>query len=443
MDGRSILVIDEDELTMQLLAREFDGQVQLLWVPSGQRAVALAKKNKITLAIIARCLPNKDGLEVLKKLHRVAPELPIIFVAAAPTKEIIIKAFRSGAKDFIEKPLEPEILCDRVKRLLEVNKPHPQLNDQKVKNGRPSNWHILAARGNSAGNPSWLMRLAQFLQWRFKSLGFDKPEKQPCTVIVNLPKMQVHFLGNFRTFLKTSEIQTWPSRKGRSIFAYLAFNHKRRIYRDILMDKFWPDSTPDSARNCLNVALHGLRQTFQVRDPLHEYILFKEECYYLNPEVEIWLDVEEFLLHWKVAQSIEREKNTQAALSEYELAAALYNADFMQEELYENWPTLDRENLKEIYLVILDRLSRHYSLDGKPDTAIHLCEHILFKDNCREDIHRRLMWCFYRLGQRDKAIKQFRKCTEILESELEVSPTQTTLKLYEQIKKDNVNAELF
>jgi len=44
------------------------------------------------------------------------------------------------------------------------------------------------------------------------------------------------------------------------------------------------------------------------------------------------------------------------------------------------------------------------------------------------------MLCYYRVGKRDKALKQFKKCAEILQSELEVKPTRTTFELYEKIK---------
>ena len=122
---------------------------------------------------------------------------------------------------------------------------------------------------------------------------------------------------------------------------------------------------------------------------------------------------------------------------QYELAATLYKGDFMEDALYSNWTDLERENLKEIYLVILNKLSQYYSSDGKPDIAINLCHLILEKDNCREDVHRRLMKSYFRIGQRDKALKQFNKCTEILKSELEVEPMTTTVGLYEQIKNGN------
>jgi DNA-binding SARP family transcriptional activator len=250
-----------------------------------------------------------------------------------------------------------------------------------------------------------------------------------------VPALSVCCLGKFQVVLNGQVIENWTCRKGRAIFTYLIMNHKRRTYRDILMETFWPNSDPDSARNSLNVAIHSVRRVLNEVNPDYEHILFKDECYYLNPDIEVWIDVEEFLHCWKIAQSTERENDIQAAVGEYELAAALYKGDFMEEDIYESWQSSERENFKEVYLFILDRLSKYYSLDGKPATAVRLCETILEKDNCREDIHRRLMRCYYRLEQRDKAVKQYRRCVEVLEAELEIEPTHATIELYEQIKQ--------
>ncbi len=201
------------------------------------------------------------------------------------------------------------------------------------------------------------------------------------------------------------------------------------------MDIFWQKSSPDSARNCLNVTIHGLRRVLEEIDHRSEYILFKDECYYFNPEIEIRLDVEGFRKTWRRAQSIEHDKGLSAAVSEYERAAEIYNGEFLEEEIYDNWPSLDRENLKEIYLVILDKISENYMLNNDYSETIRLCKKILEKDNCREDIYRRLMECYYLTGHRARAIKIFRKCTKVLKAELEVEPTLSTFELYRKIKK--------
>ena len=200
------------------------------------------------------------------------------------------------------------------------------------------------------------------------------------------------------------------------------------------MDIFWQKSCPDSARNCLNVTIHGLRRVLQDLDQQREYILFKDECYYFNPETDIKLDVEEFRKTWQSAQSVTHDKGLSAAISEFERASGLYKGDFLEDEIYDNWSSLDRENLKEMYLVILDKISENYLRYGNHLEAVRVCKKILEKDNCREDIYRRLMECYYRSGHRDRAIKMFRKCTKTLKAELGVDPTTSTIELYRKIK---------
>jgi DNA-binding SARP family transcriptional activator len=131
-------------------------------------------------------------------------------------------------------------------------------------------------------------------------------------------------------------------------------------------------------------------------------------------------------------------KDSSFAISEYERAAQIYKGEFLEDEIYDSWSALDRENLKEIYLVIMDKISELYVLSKKHLESIGLCEKILEKDNCREDIHRRLMLSYYRIGQRDKAIKQFQKCVEVLKEELEVKPSSETTNLFEQLKRDSL-----
>ena len=106
----------------------------------------------------------------------------------------------------------------------------------------------------------------------------------------------------------------------------------------------------------------------------------------------------------------------------------------LEDEIYDDWSSLDRENLKEIYLVILDKISENFMRREDHKESIRVCEKILEKDNCREDIYRRLMASYYRIGQRNKALKKFRKCSKILKNELEVKPTRETIELYKQIK---------
>lgn len=204
------------------------------------------------------------------------------------------------------------------------------------------------------------------------------------------------------------------------------------------MDLFWQNSSTDSARNCLNVSIHGIRRVLQDIDSKNEYVLFKDECYYFNPEIEVWLDIEEFRKTWQRAKSIEHNAGLPAAVEDYRRAAGIYEGEFLEDEIYDSWSSPDRENLKEIYLFILDKISENFMLISNHQEAIRVCEKILEKEKCSEDIYRRLMVCYYHIGQRDKSLKLYKKCAKVLKDELEVKPTNKTIELYGKIKESQL-----
>jgi DNA-binding SARP family transcriptional activator len=121
------------------------------------------------------------------------------------------------------------------------------------------------------------------------------------------------------------------------------------------------------------------------------------------------------------------------AVVEYRMATELYRGDFLEEDLYEDWPNAQREHLRQIYLERVDQLSEYYLQQGKYPETIALCQKMLAQDNCHEEAHRRLMRCYQSQGQRHLAVRQYQLCVQALRIELDVPPLPETQKLYEQI----------
>ncbi|MGE5265318.1 MAG: AfsR/SARP family transcriptional regulator, partial [Acidobacteriota bacterium] len=154
------------------------------------------------------------------------------------------------------------------------------------------------------------------------------------------PSLVVYGLGHFRVYCDDQLITTWRSKKGKSIFKYLLAQRDHQATKDILMDVFWPDASPEAARNNLNVAIHGLRQVLKTVRPDWPFILYEDEHYVLNPTIELWVDFEEYSERYEVAAKFEREGELAKALHEYERAESLYSGDLLEEDLYEDWPIL-------------------------------------------------------------------------------------------------------
>ncbi|HWQ15919.1 MAG TPA: BTAD domain-containing putative transcriptional regulator, partial [Roseiflexaceae bacterium] len=246
--------------------------------------------------------------------------------------------------------------------------------------------------------------------------------------------LTVHLLGPFRVLVNERPVESWPSGRGRALFKYLMAHHTRPIARDTLMDLFWPEARPEAARNSLNVALHGLRQAFRAVSDL-PVVIFQEGAYRINPDVSLWVDVEEFERRVRAGRRLEAAGQLAAATAEYEVAAGLYQGDFMADDPYDDWPVLTRERLRVAYLETLDRLAQISFGQGKYAACANLCQLILARDVCREDAHCRLMRCYARQGQHHLALRQYQVCVEALRQELGVEPALATIQLCERIRR--------
>jgi two-component SAPR family response regulator len=243
----------------------------------------------------------------------------------------------------------------------------------------------------------------------------------------------IYCLGDFRVYRNGSLISDWNGLKARSILKYLATYRQTPVAKDILLDVFWPEADPKSARRSLHQAVYSLRQTLRQGQADFQPILFERDRYALNVDIGIWLDCAEFEAHSQAGQWLEAIGRMAEAMAEYSIAERLYQGDFMEEDLYEDWPRLEQERLKNMYLDIANRLSSYYFQRRDYDEAITFCQKILARDPCHEGTHRQLMRCYLARGQRHLAVRQYQTCLDILRAELNLMPSTETITLYQSI----------
>jgi DNA-binding SARP family transcriptional activator len=247
------------------------------------------------------------------------------------------------------------------------------------------------------------------------------------------PSLAIYCLGTSRIYHNSKLITEWESLKSRSIFKYMVVHRENPISRDVLMDVFWSDADPDAARRNLHQAIYSLRQTLRQEEANFQHILFADGCYLLNPSMEVWIDSEEFEKHIQQGQRLEENGKLAAAIAAYGVAESLYQGDFLEDELYEDWTSALREHMWRSYLQTVDRLSSYYYRQGEYCAAIVLCQKILAHDNCCEPIHRQLMLCYMAQGQRHLAVRQYQSCLQTLHEELNLWPSDETVALYQRI----------
>jgi DNA-binding SARP family transcriptional activator len=246
-------------------------------------------------------------------------------------------------------------------------------------------------------------------------------------------EVSVHLLGPMSVLIDDAPVEEWSSARTRSLFGYLLTHRQPWPAREVLMEVFWPESSPKASRNSLNVAIHGLRCVLKRAKDV-PVIVYSDGTYRLHPDVRLWLDIEEFDKLVERGRLHEDVGETDQATAAYEFATGLYRGEFLADDPYEDWAALIRERLRLAYLDTLGRLSNLHFNAGRYASSGHLCRRIIEEDPCREDAYRRLMRCYSRQGQPHLALIQYRACVGALRSELSVEPDLATVNLHNQIR---------
>jgi len=251
--------------------------------------------------------------------------------------------------------------------------------------------------------------------------------------------LEIYCLGRFRIGSTRKQVNRWQSVKAKSVFQYLITRHGKPVIKEILMEALWPECNPQAANNNLKAAIHGLRNTlgdlFENKESA-PYVLFEQGSYMINPGIDLWVDVNEFERHWMQGQLLEKKGRHDDAIREYRAAEALYRGDYLEDEPYQEWTLLYREALKDLYLLILGKLAEHSMNNADYDGCITYSQKILDKDSCREDAYRRLMRCYSRLGQRNRALRWYEICRKTIHTELDTVPDVQTRDLYHRLLRD-------
>jgi two-component system nitrogen regulation response regulator NtrX len=81
---------------------------QFVGAATGQEGIAAVQRERPDLVLLDIKMPGMDGLEVLRKLHAMDETLPVVMISGHGTTATAVEAIRSGALDFLDKPLSSE-----------------------------------------------------------------------------------------------------------------------------------------------------------------------------------------------------------------------------------------------------------------------------------------------------------------------------------------------
>lgn len=117
MKRKSILLVDDEQLIVDSLARELTSEplnFDVSTVLSGEEAIARLASGYWDLVITDLIMPGLDGFKVLKAAKRKDPKTMVIILTGYADMQSAIDALRLGADDFLQKPCDTDELLYRM-----------------------------------------------------------------------------------------------------------------------------------------------------------------------------------------------------------------------------------------------------------------------------------------------------------------------------------------
>ncbi len=116
MTEKVLLVDDEKDFVEALGERMKNRGMNVTTTTSATDAIAKVTAESYDAVVLDLQMPEMDGLQVLKAIKEIKPEMQIILLTGYATVEKGIEAIKMGAMDLIEKPADIGIITEKIKK---------------------------------------------------------------------------------------------------------------------------------------------------------------------------------------------------------------------------------------------------------------------------------------------------------------------------------------
>jgi DNA-binding SARP family transcriptional activator len=232
------------------------------------------------------------------------------------------------------------------------------------------------------------------------------------------------------------------TRKAVGLLAYLACG-ERRHGRDELAALLWPDGDEAHARAALRRTLSVLNRALAAAGAGQ---VVADRAVLELPESGVDLDVVRFrrLVRSCDVHGHAPDRGCPVCIEPLTVAVGLHRGDFMAGFALRDAPDFEAWQLAQVGALrrelagALQRLAEAHAVEARWDPAIATTERWLALDPLQEPAHRQLIRLYAWSGQRSAAIRQYRRCVRLLDTELGVAPLAATTAVYQEMIEDRL-----
>ena len=112
----TVLVVDDDRMNLRFAEHMLSSAYNVVLAQSYKEALAYLSKERPALALLDVHMPDMNGFELLLEIRKIktCDGLPVVFLTADSDRETEVRVFKEGAQDYIQKPLVPEVVLERI-----------------------------------------------------------------------------------------------------------------------------------------------------------------------------------------------------------------------------------------------------------------------------------------------------------------------------------------
>ncbi|MFW6067501.1 MAG: sigma-54-dependent transcriptional regulator [Myxococcota bacterium] len=120
MPETTVLVVDDESSNLASLEKIFAREgFRVLTAHDGRRALDVCRQRQVHVVLTDLMMPGMGGVDLIKALKTVAPDVEAVVMTAYGTVETAVEAMKEGAYDFVEKPLKRMQIVKTVRKAAE------------------------------------------------------------------------------------------------------------------------------------------------------------------------------------------------------------------------------------------------------------------------------------------------------------------------------------
>lgn len=340
----------------------------------GKRAIEAYDVDLVFLDIE---IPDLNGIELAEQILETKPNLPIVFVTAYD--EYAIKAFELNAMDYVLKPVSTSRLLMTINR---IKKEFSQHN-------------------------------TEFVEQEIGELQLSLFNQVTLTHTINGKKSTVRL--------------KWRTTKIEQLFLYLVQNRGKEVSKSLLVDLIWPDLEQKRAYQQLYTAIYNIRKTvseyrhhFNIKSIRDGYVLILED---------LTIDIVQFetFINSTIPLSVQ-------TVGSYDMILNLYTGDYLDQYDYV-WAESERHHLQVKWIQTALKVVNWYVEQKWYDKALILAGEICNRFPLEEEAHFFIMKINEAIGNERAVHHQFEKLINILQSELQIEPSEEIVNWYNRWEK--------